>query len=149
MKKLLSALLMCTLLIGCVFALASCGNSIKDGEYVAEDLPDEFDSLGIDEITLVVEDDQFIFEMDMSKMIGFKFILKLYFDYKIDDDEIDLEYDDMKVVTDDETMKEYFESNKEAFEAQFEELVDELEGDFEKTKNGFIIEDLEFERVKK
>lgn len=36
MKKIISTLLVCVLLVGCVFSLAACGKKVESGSYEAE-----------------------------------------------------------------------------------------------------------------
>ena len=124
MKRILSAVLACVLLVGCVFALASCGG-IKNGEY-------ENEASGM------------VVEVKGSKLSMTTEGLKVNYTYKVKDDKITLTYKGVEYVGDNDQLKSYFEANKETIEENYKDSAGEF--DFEKTDDGFKLDGMEFKK---
>ena len=125
MKRILSAVLACVLLVGCVFALASCGG-IKNGEY-------ENEAYGM------------VVEVKGNKLsMTTKQDIKVNYTYKVKDDKITLTYKGVEYVGDSDELKSYFEANKETIEENYKDSADEF--DFEKTDDGFKMDGMEFKK---
>ena len=116
MKKTLSAILVCILMLGCVLALASCGD-IPGGKYESK----------VSGIDIEISGDRFIVLED-----GVKGIAK----YKVEDNKITLTFDKVEYVGDDADEREEFNANKATIGAAFEQMFCG-EHDYEKTDDGF------------
>jgi len=124
MKKTLSAILVCILLLGSVFALASCGD-IPGGKYES-----------VSGIDIEISGDRFIIEED-----DIKYVAK----YKVEDDKITLTFDKVEYVGNDADARESFNSNKAKISAVFEATYCG-EHSYEKTDDGFKMGVLTFEK---
>lgn len=134
MKKIVSALLVCFLLVGSMFALVSCGgNGIKNGTYKSEDTTIKVSG---DTFTVVEEEDGEEIEM--------------IYTYELSEDakKITLTPKEVKYSGDNASIKQYVDAMNAAIEALDELTGDELtealenlvnETEFEKTDKGFKI----------
>ena len=125
MKKILSAILVCVMMLCMVLALASCGGDIPSGRY--ESLT------GLD---IEISGDRFIIEEDDIKAVA---------KYKVDGDKITLTFDKIEYVGDDADERADFESNKATLSALFEQTYCG-EKKYEKTDDGFKMGVLTFEK---
>jgi len=121
MKKILSAVLVCILMLGCVFALASCGGGIPAGEYTAE---------GQEGIVNKIDGDKWIMEGEITD--GLK--VKMTYTYELKDDEITMTFEKLELVEGDEEM---FNQIKASMEEGLES--EEMSGVYEKTDKGFNV----------
>lgn len=144
MKKIVSALLVCFLLVGSMFALVSCGaTKIDNGTYESEFM------------TVIVKGEDFKMTYDLADMgldeLGVEGSMEIIFTYEIkaDEDEDAKEGDEVLVLTykefkldiDDAEIKEMVEQmmNPEEMAEEMSEPVS-----FEKTDKGFKIDGMEF-----
>lgn len=154
MKKFVSALLVCFLLVGSMFALVSCGGTkIANGTYESE------------YATVVVKGDEFKFVYDMTDMgldeLGAEGSMEIIFTYEIKADEAEdaeegaevlvLTYKDSKLDFDIPGLEG---EEKETVESMINGMMDGMiEGakeemsepvPFKLTDNGFEVDDMEF-----
>ena len=126
MKRILSLALVCVLLLGCVFALASCGGPNKDPEKAAKALEDAGYEVDCDVLDEATKDGIYAYveaylgdpeELDDDEK--FNFIEIYYFE----------DAESAKEAFKDEEMQEYFEEFKEEVEDDFDvEVIIEQSG---------------------
>ncbi len=134
MKKILSAILVCCLLVGVAFTLVSCASGdIANGTYVCEI---EYEGVVVSEQTLVVKGDTISIKQMMDDENG----LEMVYTYKLNDDktEITMTYKDLKLIGDDEDVKAEFDAMKAELDEATEEELNQTQK-FEETDNGFKI----------
>jgi hypothetical protein len=144
MKKIVSALLVCFLLVGSMFALVSCGGGIKNGTYESEGM------------TVIIKGDEFKITYDLEEFglgMGAEGTMEMVFTYELkeDDKEIVLTYKEFNLDLDIPGLEgEEKETAEKLINGMLEGMVDEMKeemtepSDFEFTDNGFIIEEMEF-----
>jgi len=153
MKKIVSALLVCFLLVGSMFALVSCGGTkIDDGTYESEYVTVKVDG---NEVAIIEEEDGmkaeviFTYEIKADESEGAKegaeVIVLTYKDTNIElSDEAEAALTEALESMGFDTIDEFIAEAKAQMEEMYndEELTKPLP--FEKTENGFIMDDMEF-----
>ena len=139
MKKIVSALLVCFLLVGSMLALVSCGGDIANGTYVYE-APYGYKQ------TLEIKGDKLIMVQDG----GDEGKLEIVFNYEVKEDgdskKIYLSYKEMNLETDDAEIKAKFNENKAEQEEHYKGETYSAGILFEETDKGFKM--MGFEYVK-
>ena len=121
MKKAISAIIVCLLLLGSVFALVSC-DSIEDGRYVS--------SSGI---AFELIDGSFVVSSDTARG---------YADYEIDDGKLILTFDKVEYIGNPDKASE-FEESRAVVEARFKNEVCRT-FKYEKVDDGIVLDGLKF-----
>ena len=137
MKKIVSALLVCFLLVGSMFALVSCGGDIANGTYVYES------EYGYKQ-TIEIKGNEFIMVQDG----GDEGKLEIVFNYEVKEDgdakKIYLTYKEMNLETDDAEIKAAFNEGKAEMEEQYKSDNYTAGIPFEQTEKGFKISGMEY-----
>ena len=155
MKKIVSALLVCFLLVGSMFALVSCGGTkIDNGTYEADDMPMTLKVSG-NEMTMLQEEDgtsveiKFTYEIKADEAEdakeGAEVIVLTYKDTNIElSDEAEAALTEALEYMGLETIDEYIAQMKEQMEEMYKDEEFTKPHPFEKTENGFIMDEVEF-----
>ena len=137
MKKFVSALLICFLLVGSMLALVSCGGDIANGTYVYE-APYGYKQ------TLEIKGNKLIMVQDG----GDEGKLEIVFNYEVKEDgdskKIYLSYKEMNLETDDVEIKTEFNENKAEMEEQYKGETYSAGILFEETDKGFKMMGVEY-----
>ena len=128
MKKILSAILVCILMIGCVFAVASCAptdngetpsGGIPNGTYTQEDA---------DEVVNIISGNTWTMKGELMEGM----VVKIVYTYTREGDTVSLDFDKIELVSGD---ADAFNSIKANLEQNFS--AQEISGTYEKTSVGF------------
>ncbi len=131
MKKIVSTLLVCLLLVGSMLALVSCGG-IDNGTYVA--------TVAGQEMTLKVEGDKMIMEQEIGG--GIEGTIKIVQKYEIKDDEITVTLESFELVGGGKDAQDAF--NTYVKPTMQDQIGESETSSFEKTDNGFKMDGVEF-----
>ena len=144
MKKIISAILVCFVLVGSMLALVSCGGGdIDNGTYVA--------TMGSYEQTVKIDGNKFIMVQTEEEDEAVFATLEIVFTYEVKADEADAEkqvlvltYKELNLETDDDEIKAEFEEEKADIEEQYKSEEVTAPVPFEKTEKGFKAAGIEY-----
>ena len=137
MKKIISAILVCFVLVGSMLALVSCGGGdIDNGTYVA--------TMGSYEQTVKIDGNQVIMVQTEEEDDAVVATLEIVFTYEVNDDELVLTYQELNLETDDDEIKAEFEEEKAEIEEWYKSEEVTAPVPFEKTKKGFKAAGIEY-----
>ena len=144
MKKIISAILVCFVLVGSMLALVSCGGGdIENGTYVA--------TMGSYEQTVKIDGNKFIMVQTEEEDDAVVATLEIVFTYEVKADEADAEkqvlvltYKELNLETDDDEIKAEFEEEKADIEENYKSEEVTAPVPFEKTEKGFKAAGIEY-----